>query len=99
MDWNWQVIFDHIPDLMGGAVLTVQLVVLSGIVVLFFCLMLALLCLSRNWLVQVLTFFYIFFFRGTRLLVQIFLIYYGLGQFEAVRNSFLWEAVLSQAYW
>ncbi|PWR40830.1 ABC transporter permease subunit, partial [Listeria monocytogenes] len=33
------------------------------------------------------------------LLVQIFLIYYGLGQFEAVRNSFLWEPVLSQAYW
>ena len=30
MDWNWQVIFDHIPDLLGGAVLTVQLVVISG---------------------------------------------------------------------
>ena len=44
-------------------------------------------------------FLYIFFFRGTPLLVQIFLIYYGLGQFEAVRNSFLWEPVLSQAYW
>ena len=77
MDWNWQVIFDHIPDLMSGAVLR----------------------LSRNWLVQVLPFLYIFFFRGTPLLVQIFLIYYGLGQFEAVRNSFLWEPVLSQAYW
>lgn len=38
-------------------------------------------------------------FRGTPLLVQIFLIYYGLGQFEAVRSSFLWEPVLSQAYW
>ena len=29
-------------------------------------------------------------FRGTPLLVQIFLIYYGLGQFEAIRDSFLW---------
>lgn len=27
------------------------------------------------------------------------LIYYGLGQFEAVRDSFLWEPVLSKAYW
>ena len=99
MDWNWQVIFDHIPDLLNGAVLTVQLVVFSGIIGLFFGLILALLRLSKNWLVQVLPFLYIFFFRGTPLLVQIFLIYYGLGQFEAVRNSFLWEPVLSQAYW
>jgi octopine/nopaline transport system permease protein len=33
---------------------------------------------------------YVFLFRGTPLLVQIFLIYYGLGQFKAVRTSFLW---------
>jgi octopine/nopaline transport system permease protein len=32
----------------------------------------------------------VFVFRGTPLLVQIFLIYYGLGQFEAIRDSFLW---------
>ena len=99
MDWNWQVIFDHIPDLLGGAVLTIQLVVISGIVGLFFGLILALLRLSKSWLVQILPFLYIFFFRGTPLLVQIFLIYYGLGQFGAVRESFLWEPVLSQAYW
>ena len=43
MDWNWQVIFDHIPDLLNGAVLTVQLVVFSGIIGLFFGLILALL--------------------------------------------------------
>ena len=99
MDWNWQVIFDNIPELLNGAVLTVQLVVVSGIIGLFFGLVLAQLRLSKNWLVQILPFAYIFFFRGTPLLVQIFLIYYGLGQFEAVRNSFLWEPVLSQAYW
>ena len=48
MDWNWQVIFDHIPDLQGGAVLTIQLVVISGIVGLFFGLILALLRLSKR---------------------------------------------------
>src|SRR5438876_461473 len=31
-----------------------------------------------------------FFFRGTPLLVQLFLIYYGAGQFEWIRQSFLW---------
>lgn len=30
------------------------------------------------------------FFRGTPLLIQLFLVYYGLGQFEAVRESVLW---------
>ena len=33
---------------------------------------------------------YVFVFRGTPLLLQIFLIYYGLGQFAAIRNSVLW---------
>jgi arginine/ornithine transport system permease protein len=33
---------------------------------------------------------YTYFFRGTPLLVQLFMIYYGLGQFEAVQQSVLW---------
>ncbi|PTW60208.1 amino acid ABC transporter membrane protein 2 (PAAT family) [Breoghania corrubedonensis] len=41
---------------------------------------------------------YVFVFRGTPLLVQMFLIYYGLGQFEAVRHSFLWP-VLREPFW
>lgn len=41
---------------------------------------------------------YIFAFRGTPLLVQIFLIYYGLGQFPAVRHSLLWP-FLREPYW
>jgi octopine/nopaline transport system permease protein len=41
---------------------------------------------------------YVFVFRGTPLLVQIFLIYYGLGQFPAVRHSIVWP-ILRQPYW
>jgi octopine/nopaline transport system permease protein len=41
---------------------------------------------------------YVFLFRGTPLLVQIFLIYYGLGQFAEIRDSFLWP-FLRQPYW
>lgn len=33
---------------------------------------------------------YVFVFRGTPLLLQIFFIYYGAGQFAFVRASFLW---------
>jgi octopine/nopaline transport system permease protein len=41
---------------------------------------------------------YVFAIRGTPLLVQIFLIYYGLGQFEWIRESFLWP-VLRNPFW
>lgn len=41
---------------------------------------------------------YIFVFRGTPLLVQIFLIYYGLGQFPEVRQSVFW-IILRDPYW
>ena len=36
---------------------------------------------------------YVFVFRGSPLLVQMFLIYYGLGQFPAVRHSFAWPVL------
>lgn len=39
--------------------------------------------------------FYIWLFRGTPLLIQMFLIYYGLGQFSAIRSSFMWEILRS----
>ncbi|NNU81022.1 ABC transporter permease subunit [Halovulum dunhuangense] len=41
---------------------------------------------------------YVYLFRGTPLLVQLYLIYYGLSQFEAVRDSFLWP-YLRSAWW
>src|SRR5260370_10461450 len=36
---------------------------------------------------------YIFVFRGSPLLVQMFLIYYGLGQFAWVRGSIFWPVL------
>ncbi len=42
---------------------------------------------------------YTYVFRGTPLLVQTYLIYYGVGQFEVIRNSWLWDPVLSSAWW
>lgn len=41
---------------------------------------------------------YIFIIRGTPLLVQIYLIYFGLGSIRAVRESFLW-IVLKEPFW
>ncbi|HSF93402.1 MAG TPA: ABC transporter permease [Thermohalobaculum sp.] len=41
---------------------------------------------------------YVYVFRGTPLLVQTYLIYYGLAQFDFVRDSFAWP-VLREAWW
>lgn len=59
---------------------------------------LALLASSRNWLVRLPVFCFSYFFRGTPLLVQMFMLYYGLGQFQAIQNSVLWP-ILREAYW
>ena len=41
---------------------------------------------------------FVFVMRGTPLLVQIFLIYYGIGQFEFVRESIFWS-ILKNPLW
>jgi octopine/nopaline transport system permease protein len=41
---------------------------------------------------------YVFVFRGSPLLIQMFLIYYGVGQFEAVRDSLLWPVMRDPFY-
>ncbi len=73
-----------------GTLLTIQLVAISCLAAAVLSLPLALARLSRNPILRGAAFAYGAFFRGTPLLIQIFLIYYGLGQFAFVRNSFLW---------
>ena len=41
---------------------------------------------------------YSYIFRGTPLLVQLFIIYYGLAQFETIRSSFLWPILREPTY-
>lgn len=41
---------------------------------------------------------YVFVFRGTPLAIQMFLVYFGLAQFESVRGSVLWP-YLREPYW
>ncbi len=84
--------------LLKGAALTVELVVISGILGIAFAIPLAMARVSQNPFFRAPAAGFILFFRGTPLLVQTFLIYYGPAQFEWVRQSFLWP-VLREAYW
>lgn len=88
---------DTMLRLLGGVPLTVQLAALSVAAGAVLALGLALLRASSRAGAGVVG-AYVFVMRGTPLLVQIFLVYYGLGQFPAVRGSVLWP-FLRQAYW
>ncbi len=95
---NLQVMIDSLPRLLTGALLTLELVALATLAGFVLALGIALARLSRNPLLWLPAYGFIFFFRGTPLLVQIFLIYYGLSQFPEVRASALWP-ILREPYW
>ena len=95
---NFEVIVENFPRLLEGLVVTIELVVLALLLGMILALPIALMRVSSSWWLRNTAFSYIFFFRGTPLLVQIFLVYYGLGQFEAVRESFMWP-ILRQPFW
>jgi His/Glu/Gln/Arg/opine family amino acid ABC transporter permease subunit len=86
------VILDNLPRFASGAWVTVQLTALSVVIGLVCAVPLALARLSPNPLLSWPAYAYMFYFRGTPLLVQIFLIYYGSGQFVSeLRSIGLWQ--------
>lgn len=95
---NWDVIIKWLPKLLEGAYLTLELVGIAVVVGLLFAIPLGMARSSRHWYVRAVPFSYIFFFRGTPLLLQLFLVYYGLAQFDAVRQGPLWP-YLRDPYW
>ena len=87
-----------LPKLMSAAVITLKLLSASLIVGLFIGLLFAILRLSKNSIINRFAYAYSYVFRGTPLLVQIFIIYYGLGQIEYFRTTFLW-VIFKEPYW
>jgi His/Glu/Gln/Arg/opine family amino acid ABC transporter permease subunit len=86
------VIVDNLPRFASGAWVTVQLTALSVVIGLVLAVPVALARLSANPLLSWPAYAYMFYFRGTPLLVQIFLIYYGSGQFvPELRALGLWQ--------
>ena len=83
---------------VAGLWTTIELAGLATLIGVLLAVPLALGRVSRNPFIAVPVYGYSFFFRSTPLLIQFFLIYYGLGQFEALRESAAW-VVLREAWW
>ncbi|MEM1400480.1 MAG: ABC transporter permease [Pseudomonadota bacterium] len=95
---QWDLVQSTLPKLLAGVPLTLQLTFLSLTLGFVGAVGIAQMRLSRSRLASMIAYRFVYVFRGTPLLVQIFLIYYGLAQFEAVRDSVAW-VVLREPYW
>jgi arginine/ornithine transport system permease protein len=94
---DFEIIASNLGLYFHGLWTTVWLVAAALALGLCLSVPLAVLRTSRNRIVNWPVWAYTYFFRGTPLLVQLFMIYYGLSQFEVVQNSFMWP-LLRQAW-
>ena len=84
------LIIESLPRLLNATKLTIELTLLSLFFGIFVGAFFALLRTSKNRVFYYISYCYSYIFRGTPLLVQIIIIYFGLAQIEFIRESFLW---------
>ena len=93
-----ELMINSFPKLLSAAVITLKLLSVSLIIGLFIGLFFAILRINKNIFISKFAYGYSYIFRGTPLLVQIFIIYFGLGQIEYLRSTVLW-VILKEPYW
>ena len=88
MDFDLMLI--SLPKLLFASLITLKLLISSLIIGLFLAVIFAIMRISKNKFLFYFSYIFSNLFRGTPLLVQIFIIYYGLGQIEYLRNTVFW---------
>lgn len=95
---DFSLVFQHWPLFVEGVQNTLIICVVSFLAGGFIAIPIALLRVYRVPGLSEFAGFYIYLFRGTPLLIQTYLVYFGLAEFPAIRESFLWP-VLREAWW
>ncbi len=95
---DFELMVNSFPKLLNATLITLKLLSVSLIIGLFIGLFFAILRLNNNIFINRFAYGYSYIFRGTPLLVQIFIIYFGLGQIEYLRSTILW-VILKEPYW
>ncbi|WP_054313020.1 ABC transporter permease [Mesorhizobium sp. 1M-11] len=80
--WNPELIQKYAPGYLSGIVVTLKLVAISCVIGALLSIPIAYMRMSKNTVLSGIAYAYVYFFRGTPLLAQTFLIYYGLGSFR-----------------
>jgi polar amino acid transport system permease protein len=89
---NVNLIINSLPAFFSGACVTLELTLVAIIIGIFLGLMLALGRLSKNLFINKLSSLYIWFFRGSPLLLQIAFIYFGLPMIWPALNTSMFPA-------
>jgi len=87
---NTEIIIEVLPSYFDGAILTLQLLGVALLFGLILAVPLGIARASNNKFLSWPVWAYTYVIRGTPMLVQLFLIYFGLAQFAAVRDSVFW---------
>ena len=95
---DFELMFNSFPKLLNATVVTLKLLSLSLFFGLFIGLLFAVMRMNKNPIINKFAYVYSYLFRGTPLLVQIFIIYFGFGQLEFIRESVAW-VILKEPYW
>ena len=95
---DFDLMITSFPKLLSASAITLKLLLVSLIAGMFLGLFFAVLRMNKNIFINKFAYGYSYVFRGTPLLVQIFIIYFGLGQIEYLRSTFLW-VMLKEPYW
>ena len=95
---DFDLMINSLPKLLSATLTTLKLLSLSLIFGLIIGLIFAIMRLNKNKFISNFSYGFSYIFRGTPLLVQIFIIYFGLGQIEYLRSTILW-VILKEPYW
>jgi len=95
---DFELMINSFPKLLSATVITLKLLSASLFFGIFIGLFFAILRLKKNKFLRGFAYCFSYVFRGTPLLVQIFIIYFGLGQIEYLRSTILW-VILKEPYW
>ena len=90
--------YESFFKIVEGIPLTLQVVSISTILGIFLAVAVALMRISGNRLMSLPAYYFVYLIRGTPLLLQLYFVYYGLSQFEVIRESILWP-ILKEPYW
>ena len=93
-----ELMYESFFKIVEGIPLTLQVVSISTILGIFLAVAVALMRISGNRLMSLPAYYFVYLIRGTPLLLQLYFVYYGLSQFEVIRESILWP-ILKEPYW
>lgn len=92
---DWSLIARTLPEYMEGLRVSMLLLAISCLTAFVLAIPLAMARVSRHWWLWGPVWLFTYVIRGTPLLVQLFMVYFGLAQFEFVRESAVWPLLKS----